>query len=134
MSVGYLGAAGVLHPVTLLQLENVQVTQIKTDAKEGYTALQVGSSDQLPRRVSDPMRRHFEVLYPFPPYKSDVHLSPVPYEPDAHLSPSLTGPRCRSRASRPRRRRSSSGSRPRRCCRSARRSQRGTLSRGSTLT
>lgn len=46
---------------TVLQLERVQVTAIKTRQKHGYWAVQVGSGLRRPKNVTRPMLGHFEV-------------------------------------------------------------------------
>lgn len=46
-------------PVTVLQMEDLQVTQQVTFEKNGYTALQLGLGNQKPSRVSKPMQGHF---------------------------------------------------------------------------
>eukprot|EP00741_Cyanophora_paradoxa_P009657 tig00001574_g9355.t1 len=50
---------GVRHALTVLQLEAVKVLQVKTAAKEGYYALQVGTGDMKPKHVTKPMLFHF---------------------------------------------------------------------------
>lgn len=45
MKVGmlpYYDKWAVRHAVTVLQLDNCEVVQVKTDEKEGYTSLQLG--------------------------------------------------------------------------------------------
>ena len=46
-------------PVTVLQVENLQVTQQKNEDKNGYNALQLGMANQKPSRVSKPLQGHF---------------------------------------------------------------------------
>lgn len=46
-------------PVTVLQLDNVQVLAQKTKEKDGYTAVQLGFGKAKPKNVSKPMRGHF---------------------------------------------------------------------------
>ena len=46
-------------PVTVLHLDNLQVVAQRTAAKDGYTAVQLGSGARKARRVSAPMRGHF---------------------------------------------------------------------------
>jgi len=45
---------------TVLQLERVQVTAVKTRQKNGYWAVQVGSGLRSPKNVTRPMLGHFE--------------------------------------------------------------------------
>lgn len=46
-------------PVTVLQLDNVQVVAQKTIEQDGYTALQIGYGDAKVKNVSQPLRGHF---------------------------------------------------------------------------
>ena len=46
-------------PVTVLHLDNLQVVAQRTAAKDGYTAVQLGSGSRKARRASAPMRGHF---------------------------------------------------------------------------
>lgn len=46
-------------PVTVLQLDNVQVVAQKTQEKDGYTALQLGYGKAKVKRVSKALRGHF---------------------------------------------------------------------------
>lgn len=46
-------------PVTVLQIENQQVTAQLTEDKNGYTAVQLGMGTQKTSRVSKPMQGHF---------------------------------------------------------------------------
>ncbi len=46
-------------PVTLLKVENCQVTGIKTLAKDGYTAVQIGVGQAKVKNVSKPLRMHY---------------------------------------------------------------------------
>jgi large subunit ribosomal protein L3 len=49
-------AEGVVHPVTLIAVPKVIVTQVKTKAKDGYVAVQVGYGEQKEHRVRKPQR------------------------------------------------------------------------------
>ena len=51
---------GVRVPVTVLWIDGCEVTQVKTAAKEGLNALQVGAGHRKPKRASLPYRGHFE--------------------------------------------------------------------------
>ncbi|KAF9970305.1 54S ribosomal protein L9, mitochondrial [Actinomortierella ambigua] len=51
---------GVRIPVTVLQLEQCQVVSVLTEEKNGYTALQIGSSDKSRKNVSMPLQGHFD--------------------------------------------------------------------------
>ena len=46
-------------PVTVLQLDNLQVVAQRTADKDGYTAVQLGAADAKPKNVTAPMRGHF---------------------------------------------------------------------------
>lgn len=46
-------------PVTVLQLDNLQVVAQRTSDTDGYTALQLGAGDAKPKNVTAPMRGHF---------------------------------------------------------------------------
>jgi large subunit ribosomal protein L3 len=46
-------------PVTVLQLDNLQVIAQRTVEKDGYTAVQLGAGTPKVHRVSKPMRGHF---------------------------------------------------------------------------
>jgi len=46
-------------PVTVLQLENLQVVAQRTDEKDGYTAVQLGAGTAKVKRTSQAMRGHF---------------------------------------------------------------------------
>ncbi|MEP5152082.1 50S ribosomal protein L3 [Planktotalea sp.] len=46
-------------PVTVLQLESLQVVAQRTDEKDGYTAVQLGAGTAKTKRTSQAMRGHF---------------------------------------------------------------------------
>ena len=46
-------------PVTVLQLDNLQVVSQRTPEKDGYAAVQLGAGTPKARRVSKPMRGHY---------------------------------------------------------------------------
>ena len=46
-------------PVTVLQMENVQVVAQRTGEKDGYTAVQLGAGAAKAKRTSQAMRGHF---------------------------------------------------------------------------
>ncbi len=50
---------GVSIPVTLIEVEPNRVTQVKTEANDGYRALQVTVGARRASRVSKPMAGHF---------------------------------------------------------------------------
>lgn len=51
---------GVLHPLTVLQMDNVQVVQAKKEEKEGYCAVQLGATNKKESKVNKPQLGHFE--------------------------------------------------------------------------
>jgi large subunit ribosomal protein L3 len=71
MSLGLLGKklgmtrlfdsqAGVMIPVTVIDVSGNTILQVKTPDKEGYSAVQVGYGDQKEFRVSKPALGHFK--------------------------------------------------------------------------
>ncbi|WP_193140124.1 MULTISPECIES: 50S ribosomal protein L3 [unclassified Meridianimarinicoccus] len=48
-------------PVTVLQLDNLQVVDQRTTERDGYTAVQLGAGTAKAKRVSQAMRGHFAV-------------------------------------------------------------------------
>ncbi|SNR23652.1 50S ribosomal protein L3 [Paracoccus sediminis] len=46
-------------PVTVLQLDNLQVVDQRTAARDGYTAVQLGAGDAKAKRTTAAMRGHF---------------------------------------------------------------------------
>lgn len=46
-------------PVTVLQLDNLQVVAQRTQATDGYVAVQLGAGDAKPKNVTAPVRGHF---------------------------------------------------------------------------
>jgi large subunit ribosomal protein L3 len=46
-------------PVTVLQLDNLQVVAQRTEEKDGYTAVQLGAGSAKAKRTSKAMRGHF---------------------------------------------------------------------------
>ncbi|KAG0306637.1 54S ribosomal protein L9, mitochondrial [Dissophora globulifera] len=51
---------GVRIPVTVLQVENCQVVKVLNEETDGYTALQIGSTDRTEKNVTKPMLGHFQ--------------------------------------------------------------------------
>ncbi|MEG0687411.1 MAG: 50S ribosomal protein L3 [Hungatella sp.] len=51
---------GALTPVTVLQAGPCVVTQVKTAANDGYSAVQVGFVDKREKLVSKPIKGHFD--------------------------------------------------------------------------
>lgn len=60
-----LGMTGVFTPdgdyipVTVVQLGPCVVTQVKTEATDGYNAIQIGFGDRKAKRVTKPLKGHF---------------------------------------------------------------------------
>lgn len=50
---------GVSMPVTVIQAEPNRVTQLKTQEKDGYRAIQVTCGSRHPNRINKPMAGHF---------------------------------------------------------------------------
>ncbi len=50
---------GAVVPITLLQVENCQVVQVKTKENAGYSALQVGAGEVKLKNVTNPLKGHF---------------------------------------------------------------------------
>jgi len=53
-------ADGRFVPVTVVQAGPCVVTQVKTEAKDGYNALQLGFGEKKPARINKPMKGHFK--------------------------------------------------------------------------
>lgn len=51
---------GEFVPVTVVEAGPVFVTQVKSDEKEGYNAVQVGFGDQKEHRINRPKKGHFD--------------------------------------------------------------------------
>lgn len=51
---------GVVIPVTVIEAGPMIVTQIKNEENDGYNAIQVGYFDKKERRVSQPLKGHFD--------------------------------------------------------------------------
>ena len=52
--------AGRLVPVTVVQVGTNVVTQVRTDEKDGYVAVQLAYGQIDPRKVTQPLKGHFE--------------------------------------------------------------------------
>lgn len=55
---------GRVRPVTVLEVRPNLVTQVKTEAGDGYNAVQVGFEETLPKRMTKPERGHLKDLAP----------------------------------------------------------------------
>lgn len=51
---------GRVVPVTVIQVDTNVVTQVRSTDKDGYDAVQLGFGTVDPRRVTDPLKGHFE--------------------------------------------------------------------------
>ncbi len=58
--VQYFGEDGKVYPATLIEAGPLKVLQVKTSAKDGYTALQVGYGTRKKSRISKPQEGHFK--------------------------------------------------------------------------
>lgn len=54
------GENGAVQPVTVLSVEPMVVSQIKTQEKDGYSAVQVGSGSRLAKNTSKPVKGHLK--------------------------------------------------------------------------
>jgi len=52
--------SGRVVPVTVVQVDINVVTQVRSEEKEGYTAVQLGFGAVDPRKVTKPLKGHFE--------------------------------------------------------------------------
>lgn len=96
MSLGLLGkklgmtrlfdeAAGVMVPVTVIDVSGNTILQVKTPDKEGYTAVQVGYGDQKESRVSKPALGHFKKTGSTPKrFIREFRLDDAAPAPEAH--------------------------------------------------
>jgi large subunit ribosomal protein L3 len=50
---------GIVHPVTVLKVDACQVTAIRTEEENGYSAVQLGAGAAKVKRTSKAMRGHF---------------------------------------------------------------------------
>lgn len=50
---------GVSVPVTVLYVDNNRIAQLKTQARDGYRALQIAAGNQLSSRISKPLAGHY---------------------------------------------------------------------------
>jgi large subunit ribosomal protein L3 len=53
------GVDGSHVPVTVLKVEDCEVVAIRTEAKDGYVAVQLGAGKAKAKNVTQPMRGHF---------------------------------------------------------------------------
>ena len=63
--VQFYAEDGTVHPATIVDAGPITVTQVKTDAVDGYTALQVGYGSKKESRTNKAQKGHFKDLGPF---------------------------------------------------------------------
>lgn len=67
-------ADGVCHPATILKVTPATITQVKTEEKDGYTAVQIASGAQKEHRVAKAQKAHmggaFQNVKEFRPRKN----------------------------------------------------------------
>lgn len=76
---------GKLVPCTTVQLGECVVTQVKTEAKDGYSAIQVGYGEKKEKNTTKPLKGHFKAastapkrkLVEFRDYKKDYPKGPL---------------------------------------------------------
>lgn len=56
------GDDGQVHPVTVVSVGPNVVTQVKTEEKDGYSAVQVGWGERHPKNISKPVKGHLKGL------------------------------------------------------------------------
>ena len=78
--------AGQHVPVTVLQLDGVQVVSVRSQERDGYTAVQLGAGTAKVKRVSKAMRGHFAKASVLPKRK----LAEFRVSEDAVLEPGAT--------------------------------------------
>ncbi|CAM9611822.1 unnamed protein product [Choristocarpus tenellus] len=59
-SMGLFDSWGMRHAVTVLQLDECEVTQVKKKETDGYVALQLGVGESKPKNVTKPLKEHFK--------------------------------------------------------------------------
>ncbi len=55
----YFAADGKMHAATIVSVDPVVVTQVKTAEKDGYTAIQLGYGVRKEKNVTKPLKGHF---------------------------------------------------------------------------
>lgn len=75
--------AGKHVPVTVLKVDDCQVVAVRTEEKDGYTAVQLGAGKAKAKNVTKPMRGHFAKAKVRPKAK----LAEFRVSPDALLEP-----------------------------------------------
>lgn len=51
---------GIPHAVSVIKVDHCQVSQVKTEESDGYTAVQVGAIDKKPKRITRAEHGHFD--------------------------------------------------------------------------
>ena len=57
---------GAIVPCTVIQMDRCQVTQVRTEAKDGYNSIQVGIGEKAPHKLNKSQVGHF-LKYNLPP-------------------------------------------------------------------
>lgn len=81
-----------LIPVTVVQADSNVVTQLRSQEKDGYSAIQIGYGQIDPRKVTKPLAGHFEKTAKTTPRRHVVELRTADadtYEPGQELSVEL---------------------------------------------
>ncbi|MDR3106819.1 MAG: 50S ribosomal protein L3 [Bifidobacteriaceae bacterium] len=81
-------ANGHVVPLTVIEVGLNVVAQVRTEAVDGYSAVQLAYGDIDPKRVNQPMRGHFAKAEIAPRrYLAEVHLADAEsYEPGQELT------------------------------------------------
>lgn len=73
----FFDEAGVHVPVTVLSLDGCAVTAQRTEARDGYVALQLGAGLRKPKNTTKPLRGHFAKAEVEPRHKvAEFRVSP----------------------------------------------------------
>eukprot|EP00904_Undaria_pinnatifida_P010285 jgi/Undpi1/6387/HiC_scaffold_20.g08868.m1 len=60
-SMAIFDSWGVRHPVTVLQLDECEVVQVKTESTDGYTSMQLGVGERKRKNVNKAMAERFRL-------------------------------------------------------------------------
>lgn len=50
--------AGKVHPATILTVGSCPITQVKTNEKDGYSAVQIGCGEKREKNINQPLKGH----------------------------------------------------------------------------
>ena len=56
---------GVVHPTTLVEASPAVIAQVKTNEKDGYTAVQLATGKKNPKKVTKAIKGHMKDLGAF---------------------------------------------------------------------